>query len=497
MLPPVSPDGLAANTLWNAVASIATGFTGIACNIIVARMLGPAGTGQVALATWLAMTIGQLAGLGIPQATLRYLAAGTQERAPGLTRWLGKGTFILAIVPAVVLALAHAVMAGTSPALLAGTAILASAQMLASYAQSVFAGHQGFRMLARMNVLAATAQVVVVAAGALLAGSVGAVLGYAAGSAIGSIMAVRFVHAAPSGEVPPDIRWRVRRYALHSWTAVAVSLVAWSRLEFAFLEASGDRHGIAMFSVALTLSQLATQVPLLLGGALLAHFSALAGTGDLDAGRRMYARATQTIAFVAFPMCFGTAALAPTLVPLLFGRAFSDAVPAASVLVVFGAIGAIATVGSSFVYATERSRFIALSGAASAAVAIVAFAYCIPRWGATGAAWARSIVQCLSVAVGIAYIKASLGSSFPLQQVAKVAAGAALSAGSSALAIRVPTQAWLATAAGLLVYIATYLLATRYLRLLGSEEVEGLDALASRMHPSVAPLARRLVAALR
>jgi O-antigen/teichoic acid export membrane protein len=278
---------------------------------------------------------------------------------------------------------------------------------------------------------------------------------------------------------------------------MAVSLVAWSRLEFGFLEAAGDRHGIAMFSVALTLAQLATQVPLLLGGALLAHFSALTGTGEIDAGRRTYATATRIIAFVAFPMCFGTAALAPTLVPLLFGRAFSSAVPVASVLVAFGAVGAIATVGSSYVYATEKSRFIALSGAASAVVAVLAFAYCIPRWGANGAAWARSVVQCLSVAAGIAYIKASLGSSFPLRQVARIAMGAALSAGTAALVVRVPTQAWLATVAGFLAYVATYLLATRYLRLLGFEEVEGLDAVARRMHPSVVLFARRVVAALR
>jgi O-antigen/teichoic acid export membrane protein len=147
------------------------------------------------------------------------------------------------------------------------------------------------------------------------------------------------------------------------------------------------------------------------------------------------------------------------------------------VLIPFAAIGSVAGVGSSMVYALERSRFIAVSGIASAVLALGAFVWAIPIWGAWGAVWARGLVQFLSVGMGVAYIAWRLKVPVPFAGLGRIAVAAALSAGAAFACVRLIPVAIPALAIAAVAMTALYLLLSRVLRSLASAELVRLEAL--------------------
>lgn len=62
---------------------------------------------------------------------------------------------------------------------------------------------------------------------------------------------------------------------------------------------------------------------------------------DLPTLRRLHRQAIELSAFVAYPAFLGTAAIAPWLVPLLFGPGWVDAIPAVQILLLMGVRSAI------------------------------------------------------------------------------------------------------------------------------------------------------------
>ncbi|MCA1970779.1 MAG: oligosaccharide flippase family protein, partial [Rhizobium sp.] len=62
------------------IISLAFGFAG---SVIVARLLGPQGSGEVAFALFIAMTASTLVGLGIPNLLLRYIPTYDRPGHPG------------------------------------------------------------------------------------------------------------------------------------------------------------------------------------------------------------------------------------------------------------------------------------------------------------------------------------------------------------------------------------------------------------------------------
>jgi O-antigen/teichoic acid export membrane protein len=131
------------------------------------------------------------------------------------------------------------------------------------------------------------------------------------------------------------------------------------------------------------------------------------------------------MAFVLAPTCFLLVASTPVLLPFLYGRSFTPAVPAAMVTIAFSVIG-FANAGSSVLYAMERTRFIALAGLVGAALSVGAGLVVIPYGGAVGAAWSKGIIQFLMIATGAWYLVARLDMPYPIKAILQLSACAAL-----------------------------------------------------------------------
>ncbi len=486
-----SRESLASKTSWSGAASLASGVGAAGATILLARVLGPTGTGEASYALWAAATMAQLATLGLPQAATRFLAAeGNPDARWRLASWLIRRG-VLCAVPA---ALFGAALAGTASghgiALASGAGIAAATTALALLSQGVLVGLQDFRRLARLAALSATVQIGAVAPLAHVAGPGGAVLGFAlAQMVLGSALRLR----EADGSEPGEVRRRVGTYAFEAWLAAAVSLFTWSRFELFFLERAVGTDAVAMFSVAVTIAQLAVQPVALLGGALLPHLAEVSGERGTDMGNETYAAATRVGATVAFPLCFGLAATAPALVPLMFGSAFQEAAAPAAVVVAAASLGAVATAGSALLYALERTRFIAYGGLVIAGVSTGMYTIVIPRAGLMGAALSRAAVQVLAVAAGTVYISLRLGVRVPLASIARSAFAGALAGIPGAALVHMGGARWGVLCVALTASAIAYVPLARVLRLLEPGDVAYLDASLCAWPPLLRVPARALL----
>lgn len=482
----------ARNSLFSTLAGLGTALGSLLSMVLVARLLGPAGTGQIAYGLWIAVLAVTFADFGIYQSLTRYLPALTAEQGEEAARALGAYLLRPALAFAVLGALGFAYWALTAPA---GGAVppttwgliglLFLLQLVASFGLGALRGMQRFDLAAKLTLASLALQLLAVAAGALLAGVNGALLGYCAGqilpiAALGRVLR----HPAVADKA---LRRRVMRFALFAWAGALTNILIWSRLEIPFLQHYHDVETVALFTASLTFANLASQGPLLLTGALLPHFAESHARQSLDQLRSTYATATRVMALLLFPTCFGLAAILPALLPLVYGPAFVGALPAGEILVAGAAVGASGAVGSQMIYARERSDFIFLSGLAGAALSVAACFAVIPQFGLVGAAWARLAVHSFMVAFGSWFVWRRLDCPIPLVALAKMSGAALLCAAAARLCIVVIANPVLAIAVAIPSSAVVYAFAIRLFAALPPQDIARLTAFAARLPTGMRP----------
>ena len=494
----------ARNTLFATIAGASTAIGSLIGSIIVARLLGPSGAGAVALALWIAATAVTLGDLGLPLTVARFLPdLGARGReADGEA--LGRVFFFPVLVTTLVGVAAAAVLFLFADGLrdrfgigipfeflpratwLAIGAVFA-AQALGNYGMSLLRGEQRFRLAAALSVAAFCLQVASVAFGSYWFGVDGALVGFAAAGVLPAFVVLQ--RLARRGVLPAELRQRAWHFARHSWGVGLISTIVWSRTELAFLSHWRGAEEAGFYAVAITLSLVATQLPSLATGSLLALFSERHGLGDRAGLQRAFAKSARFMGLLLFPACFGMAAVAPVLLPLFFGPHFTAASDATSLLVAAQAIGALSAISSNFLLAAERSRFLVQIGAVGAAALLVAGLTIIPAFGLMGTAASRAAIQCSLSAAAFAYIGWKLDCPLPLRSLGKIVIGAAACGAVARLIVmEMPTAAGLALAivAGALVYALS-------LRLFAALPEEDLSQIAALIERLPAKLARPLL----
>lgn len=425
---------LAAKTAWSALSVVVLTAGRFAAGIIAARTLGPVLSGQVVYLLWLADSLSLVASLGLHSTVTRFTAELHSQRrygeAEALQRWafLRYGAMQLAVAILLAAALPRLTNMPLSAPLRLFLLVYALSQAGTLFVTAHFAGIQRFDRTARLNSVSGVVLASAVAVGCRFGGLSGAVLGYAIGAmpAVIVIWQWRWSEASRLGLNGELRRW-AGRYGLFTCFAAVVSAFVWSRTEIYFLTRCSGFHAVAMFNVGLALCNMANQAAALLTSGLVPHFAALAGHGDLESTRRTYVSLTRLVALAVFPLSLGFASVAPVLVPLLYGTAFADAVPASSCLAILSCFSA-ANVGSALVYGREKSWFIAISGVLGAALAIAGGLLIVPVWGVAGAVASRTVVQCVSIALGTWYIQTRLGCPFPWEALLKTISAALVAA---------------------------------------------------------------------
>jgi O-antigen/teichoic acid export membrane protein len=493
----------ARKSLWSAIASAFVTLSSFLSSVIAARILGVSGSGEVAYVIWL-MSVGSVViDLGLSAIVARYVpemhGRGQHREADQLA---GTLVFILviALVSACVLAflsvqlgilLTEALRAafGAFPLIIL-LAIYISVQVLGAFTLFYLRGLQDFGRLARVCGLSLALQLICVALGSYWFGVAGAVAGYVAGQVVPALLSLTLVrHAAP---IDTSLRSRIWRYGAYSWAANIANAFVWARIEIFFLQRFWDSHSVGLFAAALTLTNLATQGPMLLTTAFLPLLSERYGANDTAAMRNILSAGTRLLAALVFPACFGVAAVMPVLLPLLYGPDFAPAILPAMVLVCVSGIAATTVIATNLVNALERSDFIFANSFAGALIAVALGFALVPRFGLMGATVARASIQAGMIVVGCWFVMRRLHYPLPWRTLGRLLAASLCSGGTAGICI-----ALLPSLAGLLVAVpvacAAYLLALRTFQALPSQDLAVLITVCGSLPGPLNALSRRII----
>lgn len=487
----------------NAVAVLSTTLGGVLSSVIVARLLGVEGVGMVAFATWAVTIVLALFDLGVPGALARFLpelhALDRPEQAHGLAailfRWFVAANLVAAFTfISYTMWLSYSPKAAGpgelgQPAFWALVAAAVLAQALAGFAYGYLKGTQQFAFMARLAAVSGLIQIATTACGAVLFGVYGAMAAAVTGYVLPALILTRLSRGSP---IARELKKRVARFCWQTWAICLVSAVAWSRMEVFFLQRSWGAEAVGLFTVSLTLSQLATQVPLLFLGALTPLLSSQQGDDRIAKMRDIYLTATRLLALFVLPACIGLLAITPVLLPAVFGDAFAPATPVAVVLVGASAFSAMASVATTYLYAMERTRFPLVISGACAFLSIVAGLTVIPAYGATGAALARAATQAMFAIALVWYVSHALHSAPPIRELSRLFLSAAACGACAWLVLR-----WIDGPAGLLIAIAAggvvYFACVRQTRALPHSEVEILRSASGALPPRLARITNKAV----
>ncbi|MFO1115613.1 MAG: oligosaccharide flippase family protein [Beijerinckiaceae bacterium] len=496
----------ARNTLNSTLAGASTALGAFLSVVVVARLLGPDGAGSVALAIWLIGTLVTICDLGLPMTVARFLPdLNARAQKDEATRFAP--AFFLPLLATTALGVAICVFVSLfRPQVEAvlpitpfdnlpnhvwlGLAFLFAMQAIGNYGLGELRGRQRFDEAARLSSVSFAIQIVGVGLGAWFFGVTGAIIGYGGGSLLLAAHALRNI--GYGGVVDPELRARAWRFSLASWGVGLIAAIVWSRTELAFLSHFRSPREAGLYAVANTLAQVATQAPLLMTGGLLAHFAERHAIGDQEGLKRAFESAVRFMALVTFPACFGMAALAPSLVPALFGWNFAEASGPAAVLVAAQAFGAVSAVSSALLFAAERNYVLVWTGALGAIAVLVSGFTIIPQYGLDGAVYARSAIQFAIVAASFIYIGQRLDCPTPYASVVRIMLAAA-GCGFAAREIVITFPGWLGIALGVFTGALVYLALVRLLRALPQEDVGRVLDVVGKMPSWISPVLSPLV----
>jgi O-antigen/teichoic acid export membrane protein len=332
--------------------------------------------------------------------------------------------------------------------------------------QGYLQGSLQYERAAKQAIGSAVLQVSGVVIGGQLAGAPGALAGFCLVATVPTVGLFR-VWTGGAGTGDKALMHRINRFSRQVWLAELIAVFVWARLEIFFLQYYSTLAEVAYFAVSISYSNLATLCIMFLTRPLLPYFSAanLEGEGPLQ---KAYASSFRIVAMVALPACFGLAAIAPSLLTIIYGTRFDAAVLPAIIVTAGSSLGVIAMTTGTLIYATERVLIFQAISIVGALAAVVAGFTVVPFFGATGAACSRAIVQGGIVLVAIVFLKRSTGIMTPLGASLRFACSAALSA-SIAYYVSQKIPGLPGLALGILGGVVTYALG---LRIIGGLEAE-------------------------
>ena len=425
------------NSVFGTLAGVSTTLGNFLSSLVVSRLLGVDKAGSVALAVWAVWLGTTIINAGLPFTLARYLpeigARDGDHAARQLAARLLRPFAALASLPALG-GLAYAVWlirrhGGATgplqdPVICVLIGLNVSTQALGDYARSTLRGLHALDRVAKITGSMALVQIAALGVGSAAFGPRGAVAAYLLSSFVPLLVFRDLV--GPVGPSHPETLRRMLRYTRFRWASDLLGFLVWSRIEILFLQLAWGVGAIGLFTVGMTLANLAVQGPLMLTWALLPQFAELHGRQDRDSIRRLYATGTRLLAFLVFPACFGLAALMPVLLPLLYGSAFAGAVPAAQLLVCAASVSAISSVGSNLVWGLERSDVDFYASLAGACLAVLGGVALIAPFGEMGAAVSRAITQTSAVAISSWFLAARLGFAIPIRALGRLLGSALL-----------------------------------------------------------------------
>ncbi|WP_245430363.1 lipopolysaccharide biosynthesis protein [Rhizobium tropici] len=491
----------ASNLLRSSLISLAATFislaAGFASSIIAARMLGPAGSGKVAYALWVATAAAALADMGLPQTLLRNAGSlsGDGDAWKTLVRTALR-SFLISVGMITAAILLFAAITYVHRDVRHAWFWLITGALFLSYAFHVFStavarGRNRFGQTARTTLLGGTMQVPLVFAGAWLLGPAGALIGYVARYLPQALKLRSYIDPASKysrNAMTPEML----RYGRYIWLSDLIEILVLSRIEFLFLGIFLSPTSIGYFAAGLGLAGLIEQIMLQISPALIVNFTEAHARNDQQALDAAYQRVIRIVALVMLPISLGGATIMPELLPLIFGDAFEPATPAAATLLAFVWLAGMSVIPWGIIGASGRSAVLLRIQIASGISTIVLLTVLVPLLGLEGAALARVMIVIFTFTLlgwmAWKYVRVAV----PVAALAKTMLAALLCASAAGLGVY-SLDGLAALIAAIPAGIIAYMLAIRFLRLVTPEDVQILMDTAAAKLPKVSrPFANKL-----
>lgn len=492
---------IVANSALNAAAGMSLLMIGFACSIITARLLGPEANGIIAFSLWLAATAALIAELGTGITLLRLLP---QLRAQGYGDDARRGFAVYLLRPVVLATIAITILYGgiywlaehehwatNTPVVLIFTGILLFVQSIGSFTKNVMLGEQDVAAFFRISVVAGLLQFGGVLFGAIFFGIPGALCGYILG------FIVQFFYSLSLFRSPANLCGIAPRYLVTSSAMLSVQYIIESifltRVEIYFLERSHGVEMVGYYAAALSLANLALQLPVQLTGSLVPYYSEKIhanGHGRLPVG--VFESVVRSLSYITLPMSFGLAVIAPRLVTTVFGEAFSESGPMLTILALVTPIYVFGLVCSQYLLSLDRVRARLIICFIGAVIMVGGALLVVPEFSGEGAASIRFVVFLVMAILTLRQLEfvGSLRSMYVT--LVKVTIAATLCAGAAYGVLNVvPGLAGLVLSigCGALVYIA----ALRLFGAIPAEDLVAIESIVVRLPGPAASLANRLL----
>ena len=332
--PPVARKNVAFNVSVLAGSQAITWSLTLIWTVVVPRLLGPSGMGEIVTATSVASILGVVLGLGTKTFLVREIVVAP-DRAPGL---IGSSivlrTCLVPVFAAAVIVYSHVAHLGNNESWVLYLATAATVLML--LAEPIQAGFQAFeRMeyLAYSNVVNSTLQIIL--------GVTLALIGFRAlGLTACMVFVVAVVLVMNVWWARKHVRINLRTNVHQMRSLVRDSLAYWSFALFymiylwidtVILSLLTDSTVVGWYGVATRLFTTLMFVPAILSMAWLPRLV----TAFEESPRRLHEtarRPTEIVLLLGLPICVLTAMTAAPVIHILFGPGFSQAAPVLTVL---------------------------------------------------------------------------------------------------------------------------------------------------------------------
>ncbi|WP_147023058.1 oligosaccharide flippase family protein [Microvirga aerophila] len=478
------------DSLFSTAGGMSASLADLASGIVIARALGASGAGTVALAVWIALVISRLVNLGLPLALSRYLpelrASNEAEQASGLAASILQGcsllSLIILILGLVSISTGYVLDTAWSGADLESTywiliILLAAVQGVANPFLGYLNGMQYFKYFGIVLFLSSVIRLGSIIIGAIFFGVTGALTGNILGFALPAVLAL--FPMSKRIVLNTKLKQRVLRFSCYAWSSHLIETLVWSRAEIFFLARYWGADAVGLYSVGTSIANAAILLPTFMANPLLPYFGEQLGAKAFDELRATYNSATKLIALMVLPACFGGAAICPIVIPLIYGKDFAPAVPAAMIIVTSAAVSLIANPAAKLIFAMERGSVFIFSNMIGGGLLLISGILAVPHTGLLGASLIRAASHSVVVGIELWYVNRFIGYPIPVGALFRVMLASALSATGAYLcvsALSSPMSLAIAIPLGATIYV----ILLRYLRVLDQRDKELLIAAIQR-----------------
>ncbi|MCW8807684.1 MAG: polysaccharide biosynthesis C-terminal domain-containing protein [Rhodanobacter sp.] len=483
------------NTLFSSVGIYVEYSLGMLAAILIARHLGPRYYGIYGLFIWFAAVSVVATNSGITTGVIKFVAELRGAEKEHLVQpvlaylrrmqaWHLLAVLGLALVLFLVLGHRFAAELGTTEFAL----LLAAVAMRAPYMFNIAIakGFEAFDATARISLLAAPLNLLLVLAAMLLGASIFWFLVVYTISSAAFLLASRYqvkrllAPHSTGGTLPDELQRRVRRHLRIVSVTIIVGFLIASDLEILFLNLFDTAVSAGYFKVAY---QLASGVMLLVPGvfgAVLLPMMAKAQSQGREVGGRRFVAVTSYLVLLAAPVVAFGASFSGSIIGLLYGASYATSAPVFAWCLFACGVGTVTQGATSLLVSADRQHTILILTVALGILKMSLDIVLIMHFGLYGSV-AAIVIELLVIAT--AYLTIGMrvsGVRLEWFRMLRIVLAAAMAAAVASLVLALDLKPLLTLLLGGMVLSGAYLLLTLLLQCWNRADIDQLQGLHHR-----------------